>query len=335
MSQNVPLPSEADPGLSVIYCQNCHSPMPQVLRFCRNCGYRMGEGTAEYTETVRLEGAVPTAKASPLTTPQQFPGPAPVPVYSASPRVLGAMACMRRRGRMTSGTSWIFVALVAFFAMGGVASVFSPRHSGIRVVGPAALAPPRSYLGVDDLNSTDGGVTFADSGYPGSPVDRAGMVGGDIITNFDGRAISDEDDLMELLKQTPIGKTVAVVYTRDGVAKTTMLTTISEQDLNQLKSAFGNRPEGSGRLGVNIGKTVPIPGTNLHGAEISRVDRSLPADMAGIKSGDVVIQFGDTPIRTEGELNARIRRAIPYSTVRVTIIRDGETMPIDVKVGSR
>src|SRR5882757_1752845 len=54
MSQNSPLPQTAETASSVTSCKNCHSPMPSQLRFCRNCGYRMGEGPAEYTETVRL-----------------------------------------------------------------------------------------------------------------------------------------------------------------------------------------------------------------------------------------------------------------------------------------
>jgi len=286
----------------------------------------MGEGTAEYTETVRLEGAAPTANAG-TYSPPPFSSAPPVPTYSASPQVQAAMACMRRR-RM-SGTGWIFVAIVAFFAMGGVFSVVGPHRTSRGIPPPAA---PRSYLGADDLDKTEGGVTFGDSGYPGSPVDKAGLVGGDIITSFDGHAVSDDDELIELLKQTPVGKTVPVVYTRDGAVKTTVLTTTSEHDLDALKAAFGARAEGRGRLGVDIGKTVPIPGTNLHGVVI-RVESSMPADMAGLKTGDQVIQFGDTPIRTGDELTMRIRRATPYSTVPVTIIRDGETMTIDVKVG--
>jgi predicted amidophosphoribosyltransferase len=42
----------ADPNTTL--CQNCHTPMPLGLRFCRKCGYRLGEGVAEYTETVRF-----------------------------------------------------------------------------------------------------------------------------------------------------------------------------------------------------------------------------------------------------------------------------------------
>ena len=48
---------QADPAITT--CGNCHSPMPRELRFCRNCGFRLGEGSAEYTETVRFQNAPP------------------------------------------------------------------------------------------------------------------------------------------------------------------------------------------------------------------------------------------------------------------------------------
>ncbi|MBD0327447.1 MAG: hypothetical protein ICV68_13505, partial [Pyrinomonadaceae bacterium] len=38
----------------ITICPNCHVAMPRALRFCRSCGFRLGEGLAEYTETVRL-----------------------------------------------------------------------------------------------------------------------------------------------------------------------------------------------------------------------------------------------------------------------------------------
>ena len=43
-----------------IACSQCGAPMPREMRFCRACGNRLGEGPAEYTETVRLPNAQAT-----------------------------------------------------------------------------------------------------------------------------------------------------------------------------------------------------------------------------------------------------------------------------------
>ncbi|MDQ2856677.1 MAG: PDZ domain-containing protein, partial [Acidobacteriota bacterium] len=170
---------------------------------------------------------------------------------------------------------------------------------------------------------------------PGSPADKAGLVGGDIITTFDGQSVTDRGEIMDLLGKTPIGKTVDIVYIRDGEMKATKLTTISKGDLDQLDKAFAARPQGRGRLGIDDQETVEIPGTKLHGVQLGEVTPSLPGDMAGLKSGDIVIESDKIPIRTASELNYRIQVAIPYETILIKVMRGSETLPISVRMGRR
>ena len=51
---------------------------------------------------------------------------------------------------------------------------------------------------------------------PGSPADKAGMVGGDVLISFDGQPVKGREDISKLLAKTPVGKTVDIVYLRDG-----------------------------------------------------------------------------------------------------------------------
>jgi len=78
---------------------------------------------------------------------------------------------------------------------------------------------------------------------------------------------------------------------------------------------------------------VPVPGTNIFGVILNDVSSSMPADLAGIKEGDIIIEFDGVPIRTPQELHARVRRALPYSTVKVVLMREGQKMEIPVKMG--
>ena len=50
---------------------------------------------------------------------------------------------------------------------------------------------------------------------------------------------------------------------------------------------------------------------------------------------DIVIEFDKTPIRTSDELLSRVRRGVPYSTVTVVAMRDGQRIEIPVKLGKR
>src|SRR5256714_13128509 len=224
---------------SAIVCAQCGSPMPKEMRFCRSCGNRLGEGPAEYTETVRFPNAT-AANA-------QFN-----PAYIRSPAapIAPTSSCdfARRRRRLGwGGMSWLWIVLAVFFVSGGALSVLKGPRRGR----PTIVALDRSIFGVDGFKTTEGGVTFEDVEPPGAPADRAGLVGGDIITTFDGHAVRKESELMDLIRQTPIGKTVEMIYLRDGEIKKTQLAPISRQESSELKSAYDNRAEGKGVFGYN------------------------------------------------------------------------------------
>jgi membrane-associated protease RseP (regulator of RpoE activity) len=312
---------------SVTNCGNCHLPMPAGLRFCRNCGYRLGEGAAEYTETVRFQnvppGMLPNNNA-PLAAPYAPPSGRPYVPY-----------CQKKR--RFSGTTWMFIGLLIFFiTAAGLTAVIKRRAPRVPAGGVGFMAP-RSYAGVDDWQTADdnAGVTFDSVDTPGGPADKAGLIGGDIITSADGQPVHSDDEMTEILRRTPIGKTIDIVYLRDGDTKTTKLTTVSREELRALERAYENRPEGLGFFGYDPGEveTVEIPNTKITGVQLNDVLPSRPGDMAGFKDGDIIVQFGDTPIRTRAEFGMRVKRALPYTTIPVVVFREGQRMEIPVKIG--
>jgi serine protease Do len=235
-----------------------------------------------------------------------------------------------------SGMTWIFVGLLIFFIVGGIFSaVIKPIRDRVRV--QIAQQSPRSFVGVNNFQTAEGntGATFGNVSAPDTPADKAGLVGGDIITMLDSKPVNSRKEMMEILQGIPIGKTVDLVYLRDGESKETKLTTVSEEESDRLTEAFDDRAEGHGIFGFDNDDTerVAIPGTKMFGVKLGKLDPSLPAVMAGIKQGDIVIAFDKIPIRTTREFNSRVQRAIPYSTVDVTVIRDGEQLVIPVRMG--
>ena len=305
MSQNPETSLSSDTTI----CSNCHSPMPSALRFCRNCGFRLGTSFGDSGQP--LSGGTYTGSA-PLAAPKK-----------------------RRR---LSGMTWIFVGLIVFF-VGAAAftAIINPiRRHNINIAGIKAMVN-KSYVGVDGWDTTDKGVTFGSVDAPGGPADKAGLVGGDIVTKFDGQDIHDEDQINDLMVRTPIGKTVDVEYLRDGEKKTTKLTTISQDEFKRLVKEFDKRPEGKGQFGYDDDESerVQVPGKNIYGVKLNSLLRSRPADIAGIKEGDIVIEFDGVPIRTTDEFLMRVRRALPYSTVKVVVVRDGQQLEIPVKMGKQ
>ena len=301
MSENSEISMPA-PSAGQVICSNCHSTMPGELRFCRNCGFRLMEGIGAYTalQSTSTDDIARTGTSAPA-----------------------------RRKRRMSGMSWIFIGLLVFFVCAAAfTALISPIKHGVDVVRAPIV---KSYIGVDGFANTDHGVIFKAVNTPGGPADQAGLVGGDVILSFDGQAIQNADQLNDLMVQTPIGKAVDVEYMRDGEKKTAKLTTISQQDNNRLTKEFERRPEGRTQFGYDDDEAedVVVRGTNIRGVKLGSILRSRPADLAGIKEGDIVIEFDGVPIRTNQELLMRIRRALPYSTVKLVVMRGAEGEPME------
>ena len=241
---------------------------------------------------------------------------------------------IKKRRRRLSGMTWIFLGLLIFFV---AAAAFTAiiRHDRPTANIEFGQSAPRMMVGVDDWETTEGGVTFENITVPNGPADQAGLVGGDVITTFDGQTVTSDDDAKDVLAKIPIGKTVDVVFIRDGETKTTKLTTISRQEYDRLAEEFENRPWGNGRFGFDDDETerVPIPGTKMFGVRLDDITANLPADMAGIREGDIVIEFDGIPIRTPQEMAARVRRAKPYEPIKVVVMRGDQRLEIPVKMG--
>src|SRR5213596_2204164 len=90
-----------------IVCEQCGAPMPKEMRFCRSCGNRLGEGPAEYTETVRFPNT--TAGAAGSTTPFYPSVNAPLTQQAGG----GFKRCRRRLS--FTGMTWMWITLGIFF----------------------------------------------------------------------------------------------------------------------------------------------------------------------------------------------------------------------------
>ncbi len=315
-------------GVETVSCHNCRATMVRGMRFCRSCGYRLGEGMEEYVQTVRFDNS--------MGIPNFAPGPqnlstsgaqttAFAPANAATPARRKNLSCSPSRGNWVM---WMVISLAIFVATGGW--VFkSLRINGVPIT--TTVSGPRSFFGTSEFQTvpTDDGVLI-ESVMPGSPADKAGLVGGDIVTVFDGDSVHGEDDMRKKLRQTPVGKTVEVEYVRDSESKKTLLTTISSESYDS-DDFFG--PQGKGFLGISGLDRVEIPQLKIYGVEVGNVSSNRPADIAGWRENDIVIGFNGTPIRTPKELSHRIDRATPGSTVNTVIIRNGERLEIPVKVG--
>jgi putative serine protease PepD len=82
-----------------------------------------------------------------------------------------------------------------------------------------------------------------------------------------------------------------------------------------------------------IGATVQASYENPNGGVLlTAVSAGGPADVAGIKSGDVIVEVGGSPLSVAGDLTALVREYPPGAVVPVVYTRGGATHTVQVKL---
>jgi hypothetical protein len=99
-----------------------------------------------------------------------------------------------------------------------------------------------------------------------------------------------------------------------------------------------DRPAGGGGAGRGYGPyfgSIPDFGQTENGVKFSDVRPGSPAAKAGLKAGDVLIQFGDKPIKNLYDFTDALRRSKVGDVVEVKVLRDGQPITASVKLEQR
>jgi S1-C subfamily serine protease len=71
------------------------------------------------------------------------------------------------------------------------------------------------------------------------------------------------------------------------------------------------------------------------GAVIDSVQPGTGAADAGLRPGDIIVEFDGEPLATMSQLVAEVRRLSPDDTVELVVIRDGERIEVEVTISER
>ena len=96
-------------------------------------------------------------------------------------------------------------------------------------------------------------------------------------------------------------------------------------------AALGGGP----RLGIEIrdlGKEdlAKFKLSSQHGVAVEVVTKESAAEKAGVKAGDVVVQFDGEHVRSAAQLTRLVRETVAGRTVKMGVMRDGKRMDLDV-----
>jgi regulator of sigma E protease len=161
------------------------------------------------------------------------------------------------------------------------------------------------YQGADvpayrDMPPVVGGVEKA------SPAERVGLRIGDHILRVDSREVSTWDDLLVAIAGKARREVTLLVARADGTRSIEVV------------------PEAIGKY--EVGDIGVYPNTHPH---VRGVNPGDPADKAGIKPGDVVVQVNERTINFARQLSEEINKNVNQPTV-VRVLRDSR--PVDIHV---
>ena len=115
------------------------------------------------------------------------------------------------------------------------------------------------------------------------------------------------------------------------------LTTMPREQYVAASDHSGMSPGPTGRGGsrVSLG-VVPDYGNDAErGVRISGTSPGSAAEAAGLKAGDVLVQFGDEPIDSLYGLTDALAKAKPGQKVKLVVIRDGKNVELEATLKER
>ena len=182
------------------------------------------------------------------------------------------------------------------------------------------------------LETTDG-VLVADVVKDG-PAAKAGLQRGDVIVEFEGKPLKDWHSLPRLVAETAVGREVKLKVVREGRPRP--LTAIVGELKDEQPEAKTEEPSRA-QLGLTLQKLTPelaqqlgIPKAKA-GLVVTGVQSGGPADEAGIRRGDVILEAAQKPVASPDQFGQIAGKLKPGEGLLLLIQRQEATLFVVVK----
>lgn len=192
-----------------------------------------------------------------------------------------------------------------------------------------------------------------------SPAAKAGLKQGDVVLEYNGQRVEGTQQFIRLVRETPTGRSVKLLVSRNGATQTMMATTATRKgfapEIGILRSPnaplppmpptmenFGiNIPNGAQIFTMSRGAVLGVEVEPLspqlaqffgvkEGMLVRSVSTGSAAEKAGMKAGDVITKIDGTPITAMNDLMTKLHSGTGNRTVAVTVMRDKREMPLSV-----
>jgi len=87
---------------------------------------------------------------------------------------------------------------------------------------------------------------------------------------------------------------------------------------------------GAGRIGVTVSDVEATEGKTTAGVRVDSVDEGSPAEKAGLRKGDVVVEFDGERVRSVRQFTRLVSETPVGRTVSAAVLRDGQRTTVSV-----
>jgi serine protease Do len=238
----------------------------------------------------------------------------------------------------------------------------------VLTLGGQSSAAPRGYLGIGVAEITpDSAKELKLAEVRGveitrveedSPAAKAGLKPNDVVLEYNGQRVEGTEQLTRMVRETPPGRQVQIVISRNGSRQSLTVTTGQAKspavivgnilgpairaplDMQQRMREF-RMPDIPEPFMSWRSSTLGIEGESLtsqlaeffgvtKGVLVRSVSKGSPADKAGIKAGDVIVKVNGVEVSSPAQISARIRMLDGRQTFPVTLVRNRQDTTLSV-----
>jgi serine protease Do len=168
---------------------------------------------------------------------------------------------------------------------------------------------------------------------PGSPAEKAGLKGGDVITSINGKPVKTGNDLVNPIAMAPIGTKIKLTYVRDRSQKEAGAVVedrtrvfpnqagrTGDQPGDAMPAEFGLRvdsltPERASRVGMEGQK----------GVLVTEIEPASFADELSFVRGDVIVEINREPVQSVEDYKRAVTKLKPRENVVFKVLRRGDS----------
>jgi serine protease Do len=190
----------------------------------------------------------------------------------------------------------------------------------------------------EDLGLTSRSGAMVSTVSPAGPAAKAGVKPLDVIVEFNGKAVKNRDQLVDMVTRTTPGTTVPLKVLRDGKSAA-LNVTIGELDLEAEAGVTEEEGEVEEEAGFGIGldditpdiaRRLELPRSTA-GALVTDVAPGSAAAQGGLRRFDVITQVNGQPVTSASDASRKLQAIASGRLARILVLRGGQELGLAIR----